>query len=73
MGGFNPLRAVLWSAGFTPVEAIKIATLNGANQTITATPSTAWSLSDARGTGAAWTCPTARSHPRADGANPQPG
>jgi hypothetical protein len=31
------------------------ATLNGANQTITATPSTAWSLSDSRGTGAAWT------------------
>lgn len=29
--------------------------LNGANQTKTATPATPWSLSDARGTGAAWT------------------
>jgi hypothetical protein len=29
--------------------------LNGANQTKTATPGSAWSLSDARGTGAAWT------------------
>lgn len=37
--------------------------LNGANQTITATPATAWSLSDARGTGAAWTATVSATAP----------
>jgi hypothetical protein len=39
------------------------ATLNGANQTVTASPDSAWSLTDARGTGSAWTATISASAP----------